>query len=319
MSLDRSILSKSAKRLVLGIAAAVQMAAPQAAPPDAPITVAPGVYAWIGGTEEAAPENAGLIGNSGFIVGDSGTTVINTGSSYAHGKRLIAAAERIGGRPVLLAIMTQPLQEFVMGSAAFAERGIPVLAHEASARLVQARCETCLKNLESILGAEIMQGTRVLAPQQTIAATQTREVGGRKLLLWHGGWGATPGDLAVIDVATGVAFSGALVSVRRIPELRDANLAGWRQALNAFEALPVTKLVPGYGPVADPGAIAAMRGYFDAIERQATDLLNDGASLLEASQRADLPAFADWNFYARAHPRNLQQTYLRLEAAGVGR
>jgi len=319
MSLDRSILSKSAKRLVLGIAAAVQMAATQAAPPDAPITVAPGVYAWIGGTEEASPENAGVVGNSGFIVGDSGTTVINTGSSYAHGKRLIAAAERIGGKPVLLAIMTQPLQEFVMGSAAFAERGIPVLAHEASARLVQARCETCLKNLESILGAEIMQGTRVLVPQQTIAATQTREVGGRKLLLWYGGWGATPGDLAVIDVATGVAFSGALVSVRRIPELRDANLAGWRQALNAFEALPVTRLVPGYGPVADPGAIAAQRSYFDAIERQATDLLNDGASLLEASQRADLPAFADWNFYARAHPRNLQQTYLRLEAAGVGR
>lgn len=319
MSLDRSILSKSAKRLVLGIAAALQMAAPQAGPPDAPITVAPGVYAWIGGTEEAAPENAGLIGNSGFIVGDSGTTIINTGSSYAHGKRLIAAAERIGGKPILLAIMTQPLQEFVMGSAAFAERGIPVLAHEASARLVQARCETCLKNLESILGAEIMQGTRVLAPQQTIAATQTREVGGRKLLLWHGGWGATPGDLAVIDVATGVAFSGALVSVRRIPELRDANLAGWREALTAFEALPVTRLVPGYGPVADRGAIAAQRSYFDAIERQATDLLNNGASLLEASQRADLPAFADWNFYARAHPRNLQQTYLRLEAAGVGR
>ncbi|MBA2721711.1 MAG: MBL fold metallo-hydrolase [Methylibium sp.] len=295
------------------------MVVSQAAPHDDPIVVAPGVYAWIGGTDEAAPENAGVIGNSGFIVGDSGTTVVNTGSSYAHGKRLIAAAERIGGKPVLLAIMTQPLQEFVMGSAAFAERGIPVLAHEASARLVKARCETCLKNLQGILGEEVMQGTRVLAPAQTITATQTREVGGRKLLFWHGGWGATPGDLAVIDVATGVAFSGALVSVRRVPELRDANLAGWRQALTAFEGLPITKLVPGYGSVAGLKAIAAQRGYFDALEHHATDLLDNGASLLEASERADLPAYADWDFYAQAHPRNLQQTYLRLEAAGVGR
>lgn len=318
MSLYRAILSKPVKHLVLGMVVALQMAAPQAAT-DEPTAVAPGVYAWIGGTEEAAPENAGVIGNSGFIVGDSGTTVVNTGSSYAHGKKLIAAAERIGGKPVLLAIITQPLQEFVMGSAAFAERGIPVLAHEAAARLIKARCETCLKNLETIVGKEPMQGTRVLAPPQTIAATQMREVGGRKLLLWHGGWGATPGDLAVIDVATGIAFSGALVSVRRIPELRDANLAGWREALTAFAALPITKLVPGYGPVAGVNVIAEQRRYFDALERQATDLLNDGASLLEASQRAELPAYADWAVYARAHPRNLQQTYLRLEAAGIGR
>jgi glyoxylase-like metal-dependent hydrolase (beta-lactamase superfamily II) len=220
---------------------------------------------------------------------------------------------------VLLAILTQPLQEFVMGSAAFAERGIPVLAHEAAARMVTARCETCLKNLQALLGEEMMAGTRVLAPPQTLATSQTRTVGGRTLKLWHGGWGATAGDLAVIDLATGVAFSGALVSVQRIPELRDANLAGWREALAAFEALPVKTLVPGYGPVADLAAIAAQRRYFDALERQATDLLNDGASLLEASERADLPAYAGWANYARAHPRNLQQTYLRLEAAGIGR
>lgn len=319
MNLDRSALSALAKRLLLGSVAALHISAPQAAPPEEPITVAPGVYAWIGGTEEAAPQNDGLIGNSGFIVGESGTTLINTGSSYAHGKRLIAAAERIGGKPVLLAIMTQPLQEFVMGSAAFAERGIPVLAHEATARLVKARCETCLKNLKELLGEEVMRGTRVLEPPQTISATGTHEVGGRKLLLWHGGWGVTPGDLAVIDVATGTAFSGALVSVRRIPELRDADPAGWRKALTAFEALPIQTLVPGYGPPSGLDAIAAQRRYFDAIERQAADLLEGGASLLEASQRADLPAYADWDLYAQAHPRNLQQTYLRLEAAGVGR
>jgi glyoxylase-like metal-dependent hydrolase (beta-lactamase superfamily II) len=320
MNIRRSVVRKLADVLTLGAVMALQMNTAGAAPQDDPIAVAPGVYAWIGGTDEAAPENAGVIGNNGFIVGDTGTTIVNTGSSYAHGKRLIAAAERIGGKPVVMAIMTQPLQEFVMGSAAFAERGIPVLAHEASAGLVRARCDTCLKNLQTILGEEVMKGTRVLPPTQTLAATQMREVGGRTLQLWHGGWGATPGDLAVIDSATGVAFSGALMSVRRIPELRDANLAGWRAALSAFEALPLRRLVPGYGPVSDPAsAIAAQRGYFDAVERQATELLNDGSSLLEASQRADLPAYADWDLYAKAHPRNLQQTYLRLEAAGVGR
>ncbi len=286
---------------------------------DGPRQLAPGVYVLPGGSDEAAPDNGGVIGNSGFIVGPTGTTVVNTGSSYAHGRRLIAAAERVGGQPVVLAIMTQPLQEFVMGSAAFAERGIPVLAHELSAKLVTARCETCLKNLKVLLGEEAMRGTRVLTPGQTIGATETRRVGGRSLRLWHGGWGVTPGDLVVIDEASGIAFAGALVSVDRIPELRDANLAGWRDALAALQALPIGRLVPGYGPVADLGAVPRQLAYFDALEQQAAALLNDGSSLLEASQRADLPAYAGWANYARAHPRNLQQTYLRLEAAGIGR
>jgi len=281
--------------------------------------VAPDVYAVIGSSDEASPENRAVVGNSGFIVGSTGVILIGTGASYVHGKELIALAERTAGKPVVLGIITQAIQEFVMGAAAFAERGIPVLAQEQTARLIAARCENCLKNLKSLLGDEAMRGTKVLPPNLTVAASEQREVAGRSLLLWHPEWAATPGDLLVLDVRTGVAFAGELVSVHRIPELRDANLAGWRAALDAMEKLPIRRLVPGFGPVSDLGALPAMRRYFDDIERQATLLLDAGQSLLEASQNSDLPAYADWELYARGHPRNLQQTYLRLEAAGVGR
>jgi glyoxylase-like metal-dependent hydrolase (beta-lactamase superfamily II) len=281
--------------------------------------VAAGVYAVIGATDEAVPENGGRVGNAGFLVGSDGTIVINTGSSYAHGRRLIELAERTGGKPVVLAVLQQPLQEFVMGSAAFAERGIPVLAHAESAQLVTSRCDTCLAQLQRVLGEETMRGTRVLRPPETVTASETRRVAGRTLRLWHPDWAATPGDLVVLDTASGVAFAGALVSVHRIPDLRDADLAGWRRALDGLQALPVRRLVPGYGPVTDHGALAAQRGYFDALERQAREQLESGASLLDTLQQPELPAYADWALHARLHPRNLQQVYLKLEAAGVGR
>jgi len=188
-----------------------------------------------------------------------------------------------------------------------------------AAQLVAARCDTCLVHLQRLLGEEAMRGTRVLRPPQTVAASETRRVAGRTLRLWHPEWAATPGDLVVLDTASGVAFAGALVSVHRIPDLRDADLAGWRRALDGLQALPVRRLVPGYGPVTDLGALAAQRGYFDALERQAREQLESGASLLDALQQSDLPAYADWDLYARLHPRNLQQVYLKLEAAGVGR
>lgn len=283
------------------------------------IEVAPGVHALIGAADEPTPANQGVVGNSGFIVGSTGTVVVNTGSSYAHGRRLIELAERVGGKPVVLAVLTQPLQEFVMGTAAFTERGIPVLGHALAARLVVARCDNCLKNLTQALGAEAMRGTRVLPPNRTLEATTRCELGGRRLTLWHSGWGATTGDLAVIDEASGVMFAGALVSAQRLPDVRDADLPGWRRALAALAELPVRRLVPGYGPVTDLSAVPPMLAYFDALEGQATELLDGGYSLLDAIERADLPAYADWAHYAKAHPRNLQHTYLRLEAAGVGR
>jgi glyoxylase-like metal-dependent hydrolase (beta-lactamase superfamily II) len=318
LNLERRRLGR--RLAALGLALACPLARSSAGEPELTATeVAEGVYAVIGATGEAAPENGGRVGNSGFLVGAGGTIVVNTGSSYAHGRQLIELAERSGGRPVVLAVLLQPLQEFVMGSAAFAERGIPVLAHAAAARLVTARCDTCLVNLKRLLGEEALRGTRVLRPTQTLAASQTRRVAGRALRLWHPGWATTPGDLVLIDEASGIAFAGALVSVHRIPELRDADLAGWRRALDALERLPVRRLVPGYGPVTDLGALAPQRAYFDALERQARTLLESGASLLDAAQDPELPAYADWDLYARAHPRNLQQTYLRLEAAGVGR
>jgi glyoxylase-like metal-dependent hydrolase (beta-lactamase superfamily II) len=296
--------------------ASVSLGAAAQAPPAEP--VAAGVYAWIGSSEEAAPENGGVVGNSGFIVGSSGVILVGTGSSYAHGQRLIAEAERLGGKPVVLGIVTQPLQEFVMGAAAFAERGIPLLAHERTAALVTARCETCLKNLKRLLGEEAMRSTRVLAPGQTIAASQLLEVGGRRLRLWHAGWGSSPGDLAVIDEASGVAFTGALLSVRRIPELRDARLPGWRAALLELKAMPLQRLVPGYGPPGTRADIDALLGYFDALEQQSAAALDRGLSLLDAAERSELPAYRDWALYARGHSRNVQQTYLRLEALGLG-
>lgn len=289
----------------------------------AAVEVAPGVHVVIGSRHEASPENGGEVGNAGIIVGTEASIVINTGTSYAHGRRLIELAERIGGRPVALAVITQPLPEFILGSAAFAERGIPLLAHEAAARLIVQRCEQCLSNLQRLLGDEPMRGTRVVEPQRRIGASTQISVGGRTLELLHLGWGATPGDLAVLDVERGVLFAGALVSAGRVPQLRDADPAGWIAALDALAARPFAALVPGYGTPGDAGALAATRHYLTSVAAHVRQQLEAGASLHECVQGARThPAFSDftaWALYEASHTRNVQKLYLDFEAEAFRR
>ena len=282
------------------------------------LPLADGVHVFIGDTGEPAPANRGRVGNIGFVVGDRGTVMITAGASYRLGRALLAAAVRIGGKPVVLVVITQPVQVFVMGAAAFADQGIPVLAHRASAELITARCENCLHNLRQVLGEDEMAGSRVLPPDRQLEASTTIDAGGRRLALIHPGWGSSPGDLVVRDLHSGVVFAGALVSVGRIPELRDGDPAGWRDALVDLQALARAqgdRIVPGYGAPVSATALDAMRDYIADTEARVRSLFDAGTPLSAIVHAAHLPRYAGWAMYEPVHGRNVQQRYLALERA----
>jgi glyoxylase-like metal-dependent hydrolase (beta-lactamase superfamily II) len=278
--------------------------------------VAAGVFVVAGSRDAASPDNGGAVGNLGFIATPAGTVIINAGGSYGLGRRLIALAERHAGRPVVAAVITQARPEFVMGMAAFTDRGIEVIAHEATARLIVQRCAECLRRLRDVLGDEAMSGTRLVAPTRTLGGSSRLAPGGRRIELLHLGTAQTAGDLVVVDVDSGVAFAGAVVSERRIPELEDAGgAAPWRGTLAALAALPLRRLVPGYG---ESGAAAPLIAATDAyLARLALDVQAEwdrGTDLLTAQRALTLPAWRGWAEYERLHARNVQREYLAAEA-----
>ena len=314
-SLDRSRRPMRQLSLV-ALLFAVQFVAPARA--LEPVKVTDGVYAFIGGAGEPTVENAGNIGNSGFIIGDDGVVVVDTGISYRHGRAMLEAIVRVTPKPVRLAIITHAVQEFLFGNAAFAERGIPLAAHARSIDLMRSRCGHCLENLNKVLGPERMEGSRLVLPDRVVDGSTVLQVAGLKLQLLYFGWGATPGDLAVYDPASGVLFAGGLVSNRRIPELRDAQLAGWLLALDRLNEIPARWVVPGHGPVSTPAAIGQTRAYLLALDAKVRAVYSSGASLLEAVDRVDLPQYESWDMYPAAHRRNAHQRYLELELAEFG-
>ena len=283
------------------------------------VPVAPGVYMFPGDVGQPSVENGANTGNAGFIVGDDGVVVIDTGASWQRGQQMLAAIARITDRPVRLVIVTHAVQEFLFGNAAFAERGIPILAHRASIELMRSRCEHCLANLVELLGEAPMRGTRLVLPEIVVETSTTMRVAGRELQLLHFGWGATPGDLAVFDPASGVLFAGGLVTWMRVPEMRDGKLAGWLAALDALQRVPARIIVPGHGPVATMAAIDATRAYLVALDARARTLYDSGHSLLEAVDMAGLPDYADWGSYAVLNRKNLQQRYLEYEVEDLER
>ena len=282
-----------------------------------PERIADGVYAFIGDGAEPSAANRGFAGNSGFVVGAEGVVVIDTGTSYRHGRRMLDAIARVTAKPVQLVINTHATQEFIFGNEAFAERGIPILAHKETIDLMRARCGRCLERLQPVLGGEL-SGTRLALPQLEFSPGTMIDAGGRKLELLHFGWAATPGDVAVLDRNSGTLFAGGLVSARRIPEIRDCDFEGWVRALEQLQGPAVLRVIPGFGPPSGPGAISATAAYLRDLDNRVRTLYARSTSLLESVDNAGLPAYGGWQLYPALHRQNAQHRYLQLETRDLG-
>jgi glyoxylase-like metal-dependent hydrolase (beta-lactamase superfamily II) len=278
-----------------------------------PVRVAPDVYAFLGDAQEISPANEGFVANTGFIVGVDGIIVIDSGSSYRFAAEMQNAIAKISRKPIRSVILTHATQEFIFGAARYQERGVPILTQLKSAELMRSRCDICLATLRRILGEDYMQGTRVVEPDEVVDASTTRVIAGRRIGLFHFGWGSTAGDLVVFDYSSGVAFAGGLVSAGRIPDLRDGDLRGWLVALNKLDKLHAKAIVPGFGPVIPPGDTRYTRDYLISLERAVRAQYRKGTSLLNVAKQTKLPSYAAAKQYRELHARNVQQVFLDVE------
>jgi glyoxylase-like metal-dependent hydrolase (beta-lactamase superfamily II) len=277
------------------------------------VQVAAGVYMVPGTVGLADETNLGRIGNAGFIVGETGVIAIDTGTSYAHGRALLAAIREVTDQPVRLAFITHTRPEFLFGGAAFRDRGIPVVMHAKTARLMAARCETCLKQLRQTLGEEPMRGTTMYKAEREFEAAHTDTSIGRPVRVLYFGHSSGPGDIALLDERSGVLFGGGLLDQRRIPDIQDSDLAGWKNALAAMRALRVSTVVPGHGPAASSEVISSVERYLVQLEARARSLAEGGASLIDVPDATTLPEFSQWEQYDTIHRRNASIAYLRFE------
>lgn len=275
--------------------------------------LAPGVYLLPGSGGSADEYNLGRIGNAGFIVGDTGVVAIDTGTSHAHGRAILAAIRAVTDKPVKLALVTHTRPEFLFGGQAFQEAGIPVRMHTRTARLMAARCDTCLKQLRQVVGEAPLAGTAMYKPAQQFDDAHSIDGIGRAVRVLYFGHSSGPGDIAVHDEASGTLFAGGLLDAQRVPDIQDSDLAAWHRALATLRGLRLRTVVPGHGGASPPALIDTVEGYLAALEKKMRDLVASGTSLLEVPDAGELPAYERWDQYELVHRRNASIAFLRFE------
>lgn len=199
--------------------------------------------------------------NSGFIVGEKKTLIVDAGSNYLSAQTIFGYASSASGGNELILVNTEPHFDHIGGNCFFREQGISIYGHREINRTAEefnglleeyGKTISNPKRKEAREEQTLFANTYPVNPDHKISDPRiTIDLGNREveLILTPG---HSPQNLIVYSSSERVVYSGDTIIEGYIPNMEDSNIEGWKdwmKSLNLIEELYPKILVPGHGKV----------------------------------------------------------------------
>lgn len=275
--------------------------------------VAPGVFVHNGIHEELDAGYHGDICNIGFIVGDKGVAVVDSGGSLKIGQQLKEAIRKVTSLPILYVINTHVHPDHIFGNAAFKADNPVFVGHAKLADAMERRRETYMRNNTDWLG-EAFAGSEMIKPTQAVEKQLEIDLGGRTLSLIAWPPAHTGADLSVLDSKTATLWTGDLLFIERTPSM-DGDTLGWLKLIPQLKQIPAQRAIPGHGPVTAQWQAAFDREqhYFETLLADIRSSIKAGIPMEKAMDSAGASEKSQWVLFDTVNRRNINVLYPLLE------
>lgn len=281
-------------------------------------------YLLFGNIAQVDDRNRGWNGNAGFIVTGDGVIVIDTLGTPRLGRRLLATIATVTDQPVRYVIITHNHPDHAYGAAPFQQLdGVTVIAH--TGMLDYANSETLQRSVDyrrNILGDDMQDFAPVEADVLVNGkrfGNERIELGDQVLDIYNTGSHHSYGDLVVHQVNDGILWISDLAFNQRTTYMGDGDSGQILEAqawlLKNFD--DVALMVPGHGSPQTPPfpMVEKTRSYVERMRETMQDAVENGVSLLDATQQSDFDDWKDTRLYEENQRANAGFVYREMEQA----
>jgi len=201
----------------------------------------------------------------GVVLGDGEALVIDTRSTPAQARELLADIVRLTPFPVRHVVDSHWHYDHAFGNHDF--RPATIWGHErCRARLLEdgedqrARVAAGLPDLAADVASVVID-----PPDRTFAEATAVDVGGRRVDLTYLGRGHTDADIVIVVPDAGVLFAGDLLENDAVPYFGDAYPIEWPATARRLLALVGGPVVPGHGSIGDRAFVERQLGDLETV------------------------------------------------------
>src|SRR5712671_6987776 len=275
--------------------------------------IAPGLFLHNGQTALMTREHDGAIAPIGFIIGEPAVAVSDSGGSVREAKQLLAAIRARTDKPIRYVINTHGHPDHAFGNAAFVRDGTEFVGHRNLPRALTTRGPFYIDAFRRIMGDQLIDEVRMVAPTLLVDDTTKLDLGSRTLILRAWPAAHSDSDLSVLDEQTNTLFAGDLVFLTHVPVL-DGSIRGWLAVIGEFSAMPAQRVVPGHGVVSEwPAALADERRYLDRLAADVRGLIAGGKPITVAADSAAASERPRWELFDDYNARNATTAFSEIE------
>ncbi|WP_407563985.1 MBL fold metallo-hydrolase [Streptomyces sp. 184] len=269
------------------------------------VQLATGVHAYV------QPDGGWCLSNAGFVSDGTTTLLVDTAATEPRARLLREAVLASGAPDPALVVNTHHHGDHTYGNSVFAPA--TVVGHAACRQQALASG----RHLE-LVWPEVEYGdVRLTAPDMTYTESMTLTAGGTEIRLLHPGPAHTVGDTVVWLPEQRIVFAGDIALCGGTPFVAFGSLAGSLRALERLRSLGAETVVPGHGPVTDPGVFDTVERYLRYVGALAAEGRAAGRTPLETARAADPEAFAGLREPERL-VANLHRAYSELAGEPEG-
>jgi len=254
--------------------------------------------------------NNGNMSNSCFVAMGTSYLVIDSGPTYQYAREAYSKIKNQKNLPVSYVINTHTHDDHWLGNGYYKEQGAKLIGSIAFKSLQKVD----KTRMQRRISKEAYKGTMQVFPTVFVDGEKILYLNGKKVYIESVNHKAhTNSDLYIYIPSKRVVFVGDLVFNERLPSMRDGDISGWIEALEAIQSMDVDYIVGGHGKLVSKNAVDFTYDYLKEMKKQIIDYQEAGEGIGSVVNKVKMLKYKKVPFYNSVHRQNVESAYRTLE------